>query len=914
MADTLGELILRITGDVKGLEDALAKGNRALRASSKEAFEYGKTLSFAVSVPISAVGMAAVKAAGELEQMNVAFTTLVGGADKARIHLEDLKSFALKTPFEFTQLTLASKKLQALGFSAREVIPMLRDIGDAASALGLGGEGIDRIVLALGQMSAKGKVQAQEMRQLAEAGIPAWQMLADMLNVTVAKAMDMVEKRAVDAGTAVPALLAGMNKKFGGLMSLQMNTLLGQWSNFKDSLTYLLQDLGGILLPMLKPILEALRQMTLAVRDSVRTFNGMPRFVKNAAVSLLGFLALLGPTIVGLGALRSILAFVTYSFGALVAVPAIGTFFRSMIAGFTGVTIAAEAAAVGTAVAGGTMAVSLNVVIPIIVAATVAWVYMTRKALEFGDWVGRALKFVRQNLDLVKSEAETAANALGDYLIKLQELNATAAEKLKNLVDKAAAATVARMGEVAESGKKASEELDKAFSKFNLTNTRKELSEMASAFNLMMGGRSATGEPLGTRTVRVASPISIDQTFKTLSAGKKLFDDYYSSLAAKSDAFQAKVREESKLLDDQQKRVGKFLAPPIFKRAGTPSWRGAGDRALSMGPSILWAPTEPQKRAVQEYRTVITEVTATEEQLAKITEAYTAQLREHIRAVGIGSEEGKKYAAVLAKIEAVHLRALKTLFSRQKFIFPTADVDNQGFQPEALEKILVPTGPSATWIRTWKELIPDLQRGIDMMVSGARNLKTAMSLIGPMTISLAGAFASLGVTSSQELRKMADEALFAFKRIASDSSSTLMDRQRAEAEYLKRKIEYEYSAGIKITDAEMNRYKQLEKITGNYLQRQETMWRRQAHQVSLIVNDLAKDLSKLIFGGGNVDTRKLSQQAQAAKDAYDTIKTAAEEAVNSQADVMAAKARMEEADRKLAALSQYASIAARKRY
>ena len=55
---------------------------------------------------------------------------------------------------------------------------MLRSIGDASAAAGKGKEGIDRIALALGQMRAKGKVPSEEMRQLTEANIEAWDILA----------------------------------------------------------------------------------------------------------------------------------------------------------------------------------------------------------------------------------------------------------------------------------------------------------------------------------------------------------------------------------------------------------------------------------------------------------------------------------------------------------------------------------------------------------------------------------------------------------------------------------------------------------------------------------------------------------------------------------------------------------------
>ena len=49
---------------------------------------------------------------------------------------------------------------------------MMEAIGNAVSGLGGGAVEIERVVRALGQMQAKGKVTAEEMMRLAELGIP----------------------------------------------------------------------------------------------------------------------------------------------------------------------------------------------------------------------------------------------------------------------------------------------------------------------------------------------------------------------------------------------------------------------------------------------------------------------------------------------------------------------------------------------------------------------------------------------------------------------------------------------------------------------------------------------------------------------------------------------------------------------
>ncbi len=77
--------------------------------------------------------------AAGLEQAKIAFTTMLGSAEKSDAMLKELKAFADKTPFEFLELQDAAKRMMAYGFAAKDVIPTLEAVGNAAGALGGGG-------------------------------------------------------------------------------------------------------------------------------------------------------------------------------------------------------------------------------------------------------------------------------------------------------------------------------------------------------------------------------------------------------------------------------------------------------------------------------------------------------------------------------------------------------------------------------------------------------------------------------------------------------------------------------------------------------------------------------------------------------------------------------------------------------
>lgn len=241
MAD--GSVVIEILADAAKFNAALAKversASKSLSSLGGAAYGIGTALTAGVTAPLGAAAAAAGKwaldTASAAEQADIALSTMIG-PERAKALLADLAEFARTTPFEMAGLTDATQKLLAYGFAAEDVVPMLTAVGDAAAGLGAGQAGVDSITRALGQMQAKGKASAEEMLQLTEVGVPAWQYLADAVSDgDIPAAMQMVTDGAVDANTAISALQDGMSRDFGGLMEKQSTTLSGSLSNLTDA-------------------------------------------------------------------------------------------------------------------------------------------------------------------------------------------------------------------------------------------------------------------------------------------------------------------------------------------------------------------------------------------------------------------------------------------------------------------------------------------------------------------------------------------------------------------------------------------------------------------------------------------------------------------------------------------------------
>lgn len=347
---TIASIMVKIGANSAELRKELQDAKKELNTTlGPEAMAMSSGLAMGIAgaaAALGALGVKAVQAAGNMQQITAAMTNMLGSAEAAKSLLGDLQNFAAKTPFEFNDVAAASQKFLAFGFTAEQIIPTLRAVGDAAAGVGLGKAGVERITLALGQMAAKTKVQGDEMLQLTEAGIPAWQMLADKIGVTVPQAMDMASKGAIDAQTGLQALVGGMEQRFGGMMDQQAATITGTWSNLMDGLSQsaiavgqkisdafhlpeLFTDLGNQLQEFAsivneQGIGEALSQMipievqaAAAALAFILTTAAIPAVVNLGTTAAIAAVSLTGGLAAGLGRISAAIPNIPTSIGAV---------------------------------------------------------------------------------------------------------------------------------------------------------------------------------------------------------------------------------------------------------------------------------------------------------------------------------------------------------------------------------------------------------------------------------------------------------------------------------------------------------------------------------------------------------------------------------------------------------------------
>lgn len=211
-------------------------------------------------------------ATGYFQQQQVALEGILGSATKASEVLGQIKSFALKSPFQTKELVGFTKQLSAFGVNSDDLFPTVTKLADVSAGLGVD---MSRIILAYGQVKSASVLRGQELRQFTEAGIPMVEALAKKLSdvngrlVTTADVFDYISKRKVPF-EMVASVLSDMSAEGGKFYKMQENitdTMYGQMQKLKDVATIAMDKLGNSTSSIIMPVIKGLQTILANVKS-----------------------------------------------------------------------------------------------------------------------------------------------------------------------------------------------------------------------------------------------------------------------------------------------------------------------------------------------------------------------------------------------------------------------------------------------------------------------------------------------------------------------------------------------------------------------------------------------------------------------------------------------------------------------
>ncbi|EAG9270550.1 tape measure protein [Listeria monocytogenes] len=276
IAKSTGSLIK--SGLVSGFNaaKAAAKGAGAgMREALKNSVEKpAEQARFSVLKLAAALGLIAAtknvvgSAIGRVDTIDTAtksLTVLTGSAKDAQLVMTDLTAAIDGTPIALDAVALGAKKMVAAGMKAANVKLVFTAIADAAYGVGNGSESIDQMTDAISALQASGVAYSDDINRLVDAGVPAWQILANSTGKSVGEMKKYVSEGSLESTKAIAMLtkgieegttgMAGNTAKMAGLAKTAGNTISGSFANMK---TAAVKSLANIAENLKGPIIQAL--------------------------------------------------------------------------------------------------------------------------------------------------------------------------------------------------------------------------------------------------------------------------------------------------------------------------------------------------------------------------------------------------------------------------------------------------------------------------------------------------------------------------------------------------------------------------------------------------------------------------------------------------------------------------------
>lgn len=236
-----------------GLQDKIGNGSSGVSGG------FSKLTSLAMRFgAVAGVGIMAKKVislGADMEQTRVAFGTFMGDTEKANTLIAKLNEFANFTPFDNAEVIKSGKMLLSAGMSSDKISESLQTLGDIASGVAMP---LDELSQIYSKSMNKGKLQAEELNQISERGIPLMAELSRMTGKSTAEIYKLAESGSITSDVLTTAFqnMTSEGGTYFNLMEKQSKTLGGKWSTMVGQLQTIGIKLGEALIPALSKLVE----------------------------------------------------------------------------------------------------------------------------------------------------------------------------------------------------------------------------------------------------------------------------------------------------------------------------------------------------------------------------------------------------------------------------------------------------------------------------------------------------------------------------------------------------------------------------------------------------------------------------------------------------------------------------------
>jgi tape measure domain-containing protein len=331
MSDILASVSVVLGAEVSGFKAAMADARRELKGLvqfSEGLKDIGTSLSTYVSLPLAALGTAAVAASAKMESLKKGveaitaadlgkqgITGLAGlqlAAQQAGDRLKVLEVIAKAPGIGFEQAVAGDIRLRAVGITAEQSAKSLKEFANAIATTGGGASEFDRVTTQLAQLSAKGRVLSQDLRPIIEAAPAVSQALLKLYGTidseSISASLTKQGKSSQDFIAVLTEELSKLPRVTGGLANA--------FENLQQTAVQSAAKLGdGISKALNIPAL--VEGLSSGIERLGNAFGNLAPGTQKLIVGLGVLAAATGPVLVAVGTLGAALPALTAGFATL---------------------------------------------------------------------------------------------------------------------------------------------------------------------------------------------------------------------------------------------------------------------------------------------------------------------------------------------------------------------------------------------------------------------------------------------------------------------------------------------------------------------------------------------------------------------------------------------------------------------
>jgi tape measure domain-containing protein len=265
-ADRTGTALSSIRKRTKGAAQSFRSLGSSITGARSATLDFLKAL----------VGFAALQKATELvrgladsfvtvnsqaEDLTTILDKLIGEAGAGAAKFRELADTAIDMGANVGSLVSAFVKMRTQGIKPTN--DQMRTLIDTVAAMGGSEEVLEGVSTALGQIQAKGKVSSEELLQLAERGLPVYEILREELNLT-AEQVSNIGNMSVSTSKTIDAIFKGLEKRFAGTAESMKGNFSGIVKEIKSLWEEFLRVVGE------SGAFDAVKNVLSDIRDSMR--------------------------------------------------------------------------------------------------------------------------------------------------------------------------------------------------------------------------------------------------------------------------------------------------------------------------------------------------------------------------------------------------------------------------------------------------------------------------------------------------------------------------------------------------------------------------------------------------------------------------------------------------------------------